>query len=49
MRPAQLTPENARRGQQFGVDRRGFNEAGAINAGKRGGAPSTTTDKHGLQ
>ena len=36
MRPAQLTPENAARGwpSSTTISRR-FNEAGAINAGKR--------------
>ena len=35
MRPAQLTPENARRNGHSFPRRAGFNEAGAINAGKR--------------
>ncbi len=35
MRPAQLTPENADGRLQQNFDRIGFNEAGAINAGKQ--------------
>ena len=34
MRPAQLTPENTRRGEAFRPRASYFNEAGAINAGK---------------
>ena len=38
MRPAQLTPENVKAKGRPGWEENGFNEAGAINAGKPPGA-----------